>query len=423
MIGSFIRRFAFWLLDIFTGSAKIKHLKDIKIATTAEIPSPRLKDILEYAKENVPYYQNIRSSNLLDFPVMNKSIYREEGDLAISKEFIKHKGILHTVSTSGSTGTPMTFYQDKEKRNRVVVDLIHAHNNVGWKLGDNFVFIRNWLSNYRQSRIKNVIQNVFPLSISDFDDEHKRMLTDYIIKHKPVLFGYSSAICDYLNFLDRTNNTTEISPRLIICDSDELSDINKKRLKDRFRCPVISRYDNEENGLLAIASVDSDIFTVNYQSLKIELLALDSDDRVRPGEVGRVVVTDYFNKAMPLIRYDTGDLAISMDAPDDIRHLEKLCGRSAVALKSTNGLKISSVSICAVTEVYKGIIKYQLVQMNRTDFVFKYIGTLSDGDLSSLTDRLISTLGADANIIYEQVTELKSKPNGKFASIVNEYKE
>ena len=37
------------------------------------------------------------------------------------------------------------------------------------------------------------------------------------------------------------------------------------------------------------------------------VLKLDSDEPAEPGELGRIVVTDYYNKTFPMVRYDTGD--------------------------------------------------------------------------------------------------------------------
>ena len=37
---------------------------------------------------------------------------------------------------------------------------------------------------------------------------------------------------------------------------------------------------------------------------------MNSDEPAEPGELGRLVVTDYYNKTFPMVRYDTGDTGI-----------------------------------------------------------------------------------------------------------------
>ena len=69
-------------------------------------------------------------------------------------------------------------------------------------------------------------------------------------------------------------------------------------------------YGNNENGFLACQVGEEDRYTVDLYNFYIEMLRLDSDDPVKPGELGRIVVTDFYNKAFPMIRYDTGDTGI-----------------------------------------------------------------------------------------------------------------
>ena len=38
---------------------------------------------------------------------------------------------------------------------------------------------------------------------------------------------------------------------------------------------------------------------------------------MKPGELGRIVVTDFYNKAFPMIRYDTGDTGIYQEVIDE----------------------------------------------------------------------------------------------------------
>jgi phenylacetate-CoA ligase len=194
------------------------------------------------------------------------------------------------------------------------------------------------------------------------------------------------------------------------------------KLKECFGCPVINRYDNEENGLIAITSPDSDIFRVNYQGLYIELLEDGSDRPVPPGVMGRVVITDLFNKAMPLIRYDTGDYAISDDETGHIRTLREICGRQAGSLIALNSNIVSSVSISVITEIFYNIEKYQIQQTDRTKFIFRYVGTINESEQTELMDRLKTSLGDAADINIMKVSEIKKGKNGKYNTIINDYK-
>ena len=56
---------------------------------------------------------------------------------------------------------------------------------------------------------------------------------------------------------------------------------------------------------------------MDLYNLCTEMLRLDSEEPVNPGERGRIVVTDFYNKAFPMIRYDTGDTGIYQEVTDE----------------------------------------------------------------------------------------------------------
>ncbi len=68
------------------------------------------------------------------------------------------------------------------------------------------------------------------------------------------------------------------------------------------------RYSNTENGIIGFAKDTTQPYQLDTSTFHIEILALDSDEPAPPGVVGRIVITDLYNRATPFIRYDTGDL-------------------------------------------------------------------------------------------------------------------
>jgi len=70
----------------------------------------------------------------------------------------------------------------------------------------------------------------------------------------------------------------------------------------------------------------------------VEFLEEGSEKEAEAGEVARVIVTDLTNRVMPLIRYDTGDLAIKLNKSCP-------CGRSYPLMSSIEGRKINSLTL------------------------------------------------------------------------------
>lgn len=420
------RRLIFWTADTLRQKPVRKHYEDIVNILKGDCDSQdeRLHRILKYAIQNVPFYKDITEPDISRFPVMSKPVYKEQGNRCRSKEYLDDDK-LFIASTSGSTGTPLVVYQDANKKARMRADLIAAHEAVGWHLGDHYVFIRNWVSNYKQSLIKNFAQNVENISVTDFDDKKKAWLCEHLEQNpNSIIFGYASSVYDFLTYVRKEKiEARKLSVKLIVCDSDELTSANRKALEDTFDCIVINRYDNEENGLLAISSPHKDELTVNYPSLYVELLKLDSDESVQPGEMGRVVVTDLFNHAMPLIRYDIGDLAVSPDEAGKIRTLSCISGRKADCVYSTDGKIISAVTISGITEVFDTIVRYQLVQISKIGFEFHYVGKIGENDMQELSNRLHTALGTNAEIRYIIEQDIPLGKNGKAKTTVYAAKE
>lgn len=417
-----LRKIVFWTLDWIFGQRRVSKYYDEVRENNPSISERCLDEILKYSLSHVPFYKGKNYKELADFPVMSKPIFKKEGIRCISDEFPNYEK-LRKAKTSGSTGTPLVVYLDARKRRRVIADLLEVNDRIGWYLGCRYAFIRNWKAKRTPSAFSLYAKNFKPVNVSDFDDNGKEDLFDFFKKYpQSVLIGYSTAVCDFMQWILRTGRSGKsLNLRLILCSAEDLEESNRKKLRDVFACPVCNRYSNEENGLIAMMEDESDVFRVNTASVRLELLKLDSDDYVSPGEMGRVVVTDLFNRAMPLIRYDTGDLAVSQDPSDNVKTISRLCGRSADILRSPGGILISNTAVSAVSEIITNIVRCQLAQISETRFVFRYVGDLSEEDVCLLKSRLGATLGLNAELLLVKADHIPISASGKFKPIVKEF--
>jgi hypothetical protein len=83
----------------------------------------------------------------------------------------------------------------------------------------------------------------------------------------------------------------------------------RKLAKKAFKAKIVDRYSSEELGPIAIQCPRSEHLHLisPYHYLEI----VDQDNRpVKAGVTGRVLVTSFANSAMPLFRYELGDLAV-----------------------------------------------------------------------------------------------------------------
>jgi phenylacetate-CoA ligase len=424
MIGENIRKAGFYLTDFLKGSPVAQHYKDIDDKMNGRKDSlDVMPDLLKYVKANIPYYAYIDNLELLNFPVVKKSDMVADFDAFQSPEFAETD--LHWVYTSGTTGMPFKASQNPDKRNRTIADLIYFHKLAGWDVGDRYVFLRAWTSDYIVHKSKMFIQNFIPFDLINFDDEAKEAMKQILVTDKKVkvLLGYSSGMENFVNYLEDTDCDSSIfNIKVIIVDTDNLTDLTKRKLENMFACPVINRYSNEEQGILATTPPYNEVFRLNTASYYFELLKLNSDEPAGPGEIGRIVVTDLYNRSMPFIRFDTGDLAISNDA--DRQHLKTISsleGRVTDSIRDTKGNIVTTAIVCSYMREFEKFKKYQLIQDEADHYLLKVVcdeGAYSD---DVFVETLHKVLGTNANIDVEHVDNIASEKTGKYKTVRNLY--
>lgn len=417
-----IRNYVFFGLDKLRGAPVKKHLDDIERIYSQNDHSAELESILEYARKTLPFYSDIKDNNLSSFPVTNKAIIRQNFDGIFNSEYDMEK--LHYTSTSGSTGEPFKTYQDARKRSRTVADLTRMFAHFGFYLGDRYVFIRSWVDHYDSSKKTQVKQNFIPVDVNTLDLSQKEALRNRLKKDKKIkaLITYGSALEDLLNYLEnKGDDSSMFNLKVVFSSSDTLKPEVKALGEKMFNCPIINRYSNEECGIMGYADKDSDAIKVNIASYHFELLGLEDDEPVAPGTVGRVVVTDLFNKAMPLIRYDTGDLATSDDNGNDVKSIKSLVGRIADSVYTDDQILISAATLSTYMQYYnKSIKKYQLVCTAQNELVMSVVTELTD--LSNLEKVLTDLFGTSRKLEIKIVDDIPLEKNGKYKQIVNHYK-
>ena len=425
MLGPWIRRTTFWALDAVKGKRIKEHYQDImeKMERGTSVESV-LNDILQYAQKYVPIYQNANYKELTDFPVINKKKMMAAYEDFRSIEF-RDDQKLHEVATSGSSGNPFHAFQNIDKRRRVIAELAYIHDCIGWKIGDRYVFMRAWTGHYNNMGFQQFKQNFIPIEVTNLDRNAMDKLRETLKKDRSirVLFGYSSALMELANYmLDAGDTPNLFHLNVVVADSDTLTDDGKKKLEKVFGCPVISRYDNEEQGILAYTPANESEYLINSASYYVEILSMDGDYPAKQGETGRIVVTDMYNRAMPFIRWDTGDLAIAGRC-DGGRCLtiKSLQGRTADCAYAINGNIVSSAAINNYVCDFYDIRKYQLVQNDCDKFEVTLVCNEDSESIGKIDRVLRKLLGQDIELQIHIVDDIPTGRNGKFKTVIRNY--
>jgi len=424
-----VRSKTFWSIDYIRGRRIARHINDIKECLANpdkanEQVELRTGNLLDHACATTNWYQRLKGHNLLsDFPVIDKDTVRRNYSDFFSSAFDKSN--LIPVTTSGSYGTPFTFYLSKEKKARQLAEIIFFGEWAGYEIGMKHAYVR--VTN-KKGAIILFIQNEVLMNPTVMDTEwlarQRSLLLNDDIK---VIIGYPSsigAIATYCSSKGDKPDTFHL--RGVISSAQPLSERDREKIQEVFGCNVLSRYSTEELGVLAQECVTKQRHHMNVASYVIEVLALDADTPVGPGQLGRVVVTDLFSHAMPLIRYDIGDLATigpGCSCGINTPVLERIEGRMIEMIYDTKGRQISPFSINGAMRDLDDILQFQFIQKSSNEYCIKLRVLESfKRDISEKTilGRMLKILGRDSVIQIQYVEDIPSLPSGKRPYIINE---
>ncbi len=428
-VGENIRYRVFKIIDDLRGRPIQKYLNELQNfeTTTDDYKSvqKKLNLFLEQAQRSSPFYMEKGGcSELNTYPVIEKRFLINNADQIRSANHSKEK--LVRVSTSGSYGTPFCFHISSEKKMRQKAEAIYYGIEAGYKVGIRHAYFRTFLS---KSRFKLWLQNETLICSKVLGDDFFLNAYAVLRKKKPkILIGFPSAIAMLAQFcIDEAHNPTDLAVEGVITFAENLTSGQRDTISKAFDCKVYSRYGTEELGILGLQKDNESGFRLNTCNYITEVLKLDEDITVLPGEIGRVVVTDLHSDAFPLIRYETGDLAILGEVFKENRgwakSLKSLSGRVIQILNATNGEKLYPLYFENIIEKTDFFVQYQLIQYGEKEFLLKLVpkDIFNKNDFSeiALLNELRDWLGNDANIKLEIVKDIEMLLSGKRPSIIN----
>ena len=103
----------------------------------------------------------------------------------------------------------------------------------------------------------------------------------------------------------------------------------RRKIENVFGIKVTDRYGCEEVGLIASECEEHSGMHLNIEHLFVEFVKNDGF-LADPGELGKIVLTDLTNRAMPLIRYQVEDVGVATDR-------KCACGRGLPIMSSVIG--------------------------------------------------------------------------------------
>lgn len=427
-----IKRFCFWFNDWTRGGAIHKAYAEMKRAFVDPKYDPqqdRLKELLDYATANCPFYSPFRGKALCEFPIVNKNVLiANDAEIAVDPALIPFQDgrPVHVQKTSGSTGTPFAVRQDFRKRQRRVASLKFFGLHAGFKSHERLVQCRIWTKWQSKSTGQIFRENITPFNIDKMSEDRARELCETIAsQHARAVLAYGSWMDVFADYVKR-NSVCFDKLRVIITGSEPLNEKARETLKETLKCRVVERYADEEMGVFGqqVSEDPSNAYYLDRSSYVFEILKLDSDEPAPFGELGRIVVTDLYNYAFPMIRYDTGDVGV-MEAGNEFSHgspyLAKLYGRRLDMVYDADGNPVAPMVLARVLKNLPGIRQWQFVQKDANKYLVR-LNVSGKVDEAECVKALREYFGASADVGFEYLDEIPVLASGKRKAVICEYK-
>jgi phenylacetate-CoA ligase len=429
-----IRNRAFWTLDYLKGGLvkaayeEIKKIDNINSNNKYMINyhNQAFNKLVKHAIATTEYYKDIKIYTLDNFPVINKNIIKESQNMFLSKKYKKDQ--LIQMSTSGSTGIPFISYQDIGKKRRVNAEVIYYSEMAGYSVGKNLIFMRVIMDKTHKSPLHQWTQNETLIDVGNLDDQKLELIIDKIIgvsRNGSMILAYASTYDAFRDYFIRSGYSITEKANItgIISSSEMLFDDTRELMSKAFNCRVYSRYSNQENGIIGQDDEESNVFIINEADYIVEILDTERDNPVSEGEIGRIVVTDLFNYAMPMIRYDTGDIG-SITTINRNGLLKKAItnfgGRRIDVVYDSLGNRLSPHIITNNFWGFPEIKQYSFIQETKNKYTVKIN---VDGKFirqDEMKEMLFSLLGNRAIVKIELVDEIPVTASGKRKYIINQ---
>lgn len=392
----------------------------------------RLAEVLEHAVEHVPYYRRtlgpyrsrfndvVDRLDLSELPILTKDHIRNHFDELCADDA---DGIHpHATHTSGSTGTPTQFYLDR------VTDVFHfasiwrVLNWSGYRFGDRFADLTGYLPKNDGLYQYDARLNCLHLSSFNFKMENMEAYVEKLNTFRPVLIkAYPSAIdlfARWLNELDLPAYT----PESVLTCAETLFDHQRQMVESVLKCKVFDFYNQNERAVL-ISTCEHGTYHIHEEYSFAEFLKSSDAPGMDPN-TRAIVATTFHSRAMPLIRYQTNDLA-SVDGPGTCpcgrtyKSVRRIVGRVEDLIVTPDGRHVGRLD--AAFKYSSGIRLSQVVQESPEEIVVRLVkaDTFEQKDVDRIEDELRSRLGPVIGIRYEYVDDILPGKNGKVKFVIS----
>ncbi len=396
----------------------------------------KLGALLRYAWENVPYYRDLFIAagarpgdirgveDLAALPTTSKGALQAQLPERILAGSIDPGQTVSDV-TSGSTGIPLRVHFTREDYMVRSLVFVRTFMAAGYRLTDRQAIVcdtrfssgaTRWFQ-----RLGILRKGYIPVQIEL--DRQIELLREYRPDH---IHGYPLSLALIAGEME-SKGIDDISPRVLHTGAELVSGKTRSLINSAFKVDMLDTYATIESGLIAWECRAHRGYHVNMDCTVLEILA---DGRpARPGERGRAVVTNLHSYAMPIIRYEVGDVCIPTEGTCPCgNHLPLMGiveGRVDDMVRTPAGRVLSPNSLTNAMEAVDGISQFRIVQ-KAVDSIHVLVvagNGFFPGTPEAVRRILRELVGEEMRVDVSVVDEIPRELTGKIRAVISEIQE
>lgn len=388
--------------------------------TIAAFQKERLEKLLQHAYQTTPYYRELLKTGtpeLSQIPPLEKQHIRAQLDALCSTAFTADQRIEN--ATGGSTGTPLTFYQDRHYWNQRNLSVYYFDRWAGWNFGEPQLIIWGAPADLEdvgrwKHRLGNFWRNQYWLNGFHLTDAAMLAMFEQMNQDLPqTILAYPSSLYQFATFLSDNGLIPRWGLKGIIASAEMLHPHDRALAETVFGTKVYNRYGGREVGLIAMECPEGRMH-INCHDLYLEIES--PDPYAEPGEI---LITQLNNYAMPFIQYRIGDIGRLSDevcpCGNQLPILAELLGRTTATFRTKTGTLIHGGYFTRQFYNLVGINQFQLIQETFEQCVLKLVINVEWRETTEdiLVQKIQDTLGADVIVTVEFVEDIPLPASGK----------
>ena len=435
-----LSRLYFRMADLFRGTPVVRHLHAFERSqwngpeTLQAATAAALAEVLKAAWTDVPFYRErlwepgkIRPETAFEAlaaaPVLTRAQLFDHRDALRSRGEV---GRTRRGRAGGAGGEALEFLLTRDFLARTEAAQWRGRAWWGMRRGDPMVALwgRDIMDRRMAERIARRERSRNWLRISALDlgqkdlAEHIRAIGSF---RPEYIYGYGSAIYQLALFCSEHQLRLPAGIRAVFFTTDTLLGFQRRLVEETFRAPTAYEQGSCETGAFAFECREGGTH-IAAENVHVEILR--GDRPVAEGEDGEMAVTVLHNRAMPLIRYATGEWARLLGGRCACgRHLPRIAAaqvRMVDLVRTSRGRAASGhlfdlILMELIDRGIRGIRQFLAVQKGLDRFVIQVVPGpgLDPACLDVFDRRLREKLGRQIDVEFEIVPRIPPDPSGR----------